>query len=70
MLLLMVAVSHKDWGQECGCEPGGALATVAAADADAVLELLLMLLPGLCYVSTRCGAGRVVVCARMPLLFA
>ena len=48
VLLLMVAASQagqKDWGQERGCEQSGALSTVAAADADVVLELLL--LPGL-----------------------
>ena len=41
MLLLMVAAGHRDWGQGRGCDPGGVLVTVAAANADDVLELLL-----------------------------
>lgn len=48
MLLLMVAAGHRDWGQGRGCDPGGVLVTVAAANADDVLELLLPwpMLPG------------------------
>jgi hypothetical protein len=41
VLLLMVAAGHRDWGQGRGCDPGGVLVTVAAANADDVLELLL-----------------------------
>jgi len=48
VLLLMVAAEHRDWGQGRGCDPGGVLVTVAAANADDVLELLLPgpMLPG------------------------
>lgn len=44
VLLLMVAAGHRDWGQGRGCDPGGVLVTVAAANADDVLELLLLLI--------------------------
>ena len=56
VLLLMVAAGHRDWGQGRGCDPGGVLVTVAAANADDVLELLL---PGpiLALLITVVGAG-------------